>query len=187
MTSDGATESEEGRQPVRESTSSNATLGQSRLYVQEPVGEYRVARREEVVRAATRILSRQLRRGRSLRTPDVIGEYLRMRIGALEHEVFSAAFLDGAGRLIAFRVLFRGTLRHISIYPREVVKEALRLNAWGVVLAHNHPSGLAEPSDADRSMHRSIASVLASVDVEVVDHLVVTAARVVSLLGPDHG
>ena len=107
--------------------------------------------------------------------------YLRLKLGPLEHEVFCVAFVDGFKRLIAFKTMFRGTQRHISVYPREVAKQALALNAWGVILVHNHPSGEAEPSAADQTLTRSMKSALALIDVEVVDHVIVTTDAVVSL------
>ena len=96
------------------------------------------------------------------------------------YEVFAVIFLDTQQRLIAFEELFRGTLAQTSVYPREVVKRALALNAAAVVLAHNHPSGVAEPSRADEALTQALRSALALVDVRVLDHFVVAAGTVVS-------
>ena len=98
----------------------------------------------------------------------------------LEHEVFSVVFLDAQHRVIELRQMFRGTVTQTSVYPREVVKEALQLNAAAVILAHNHPSGVPEPSRADEFPTQSLKSALQLVDVRVLDHLVVTATAVVS-------
>ena len=101
-------------------------------------------------------------------------------LAALEHEVFVGLFLDSQHRLIADRELFRGTLAQTSVYPREVVKSALALNAAAVIFAHNHPSGVAEPSRADELLTQSLKAALQLVDVRTLDHFVVAGAHVVS-------
>ena len=98
----------------------------------------------------------------------------------LEHEVFCVVFLDAQHRIIELRQMFRGTVTQTSVYPREVVKEALQLNAAAVILAHNHPSGVPEPSRADEFLTQSLKSALLLVDVRVLDHMVVTLNAVVS-------
>jgi DNA repair protein RadC len=112
--------------------------------------------------------------------PQAVKQYLRLQLGHLAHEVFAVLFLDHQHRLLAMEEMFRGTLSQTSVYPREVVKRALALNAAAVVLAHNHPSGVAEPSRADEHLTQSLKSALALVDVRVLDHLVVGACDVVS-------
>ena len=109
----------------------------------------------------------------TLTQPDDVKAYLRLRIGHLEHEVFVVLFLDTHHRLIACEEMFRGTVSQTSVYPREVVKRALALNASSVILAHNHPSGATEPSNADRHLTKQLQSALALIDVRVLDHLVV--------------
>ncbi|HEY6133585.1 MAG TPA: DNA repair protein RadC, partial [Rubrivivax sp.] len=104
-----------------------------------------------------------------------------LQLGALEREEFAVLFLDSQHRLLQMKTLFRGTLNQTSVYPREVVKEALALNAGAVILAHNHPSGAAEPSRADEMLTRTLQSALQLVDVRVLDHLVVGRGVVVSL------
>jgi DNA repair protein RadC len=99
----------------------------------------------------------------------------------LHHEVFAVLFLDSQHRLIALEEMFRGTLTQTSVYPREVVKQALTLNASSVVLAHNHPSGTAQPSRADEALTHTLKAALALVDVRVLDHFVVTASQAVSM------
>ena len=112
--------------------------------------------------------------------PQTVRQYLRLQMAHLPHEVFAVLFLDAQHRLLAMEELFRGTLSQTSVYPREVVKRALERNAAAVILAHNHPSGLAEPSRADEFLTQSLRSALALVDVRVLDHLVVGRADVVS-------
>ena len=107
-------------------------------------------------------------------------DYLRLKLGEREHEVFVVVFLDTQHRVIAIEELFRGTLSQTSVYPREVVKEALARNAGAVILAHNHPSGNPEPSRADEFLTQTLKAALALVDVRVLDHLVVTRAGVLS-------
>ena len=108
-------------------------------------------------------------------------EKLRLQIGVLEHEVFCVVFLDAQHWLIALKEMFRGTVTQTSVYPREVVKESLALNAAAVILAHNHPSGAAEPSRADEFLTQTLKTALALVDVRVLDHLVVAGADTVSM------
>jgi len=115
-----------------------------------------------------------------LSSPDAVRDYLRLALSSLPHEVFLALFLDSQNRLLTVRELFRGTLAQTSVYPREVVKAALAANAASVILAHNHPSGVAEPSRADELLTASLKSALALVDIRTLDHLVVAGHRVVS-------
>jgi len=110
----------------------------------------------------------------------VAADYLRMRIGILEYEMFTVVFLDSAHRLIAIKEMFRGTVSQTSVHAREIIKEALAVNAGAVILAHNHPSGKPEPSRADRLLTHSLVHALAMVEVRVLDHLVITSGRIVS-------
>ena len=110
----------------------------------------------------------------------MVRDYLQVRFCGLEHEVFAVLFLDAQNRVIAFKEMFRGTVTQTSVYPREVVKEALALNAAAVILTHNHPSGYAEPSRADELLTATLKSCLALVDVRVLDHLVVGGDQVTS-------
>jgi DNA repair protein RadC len=116
----------------------------------------------------------------SISSPGAARDYCRLKLGSLPHEVFGVLWLDAQNRLIAFDELFRGTLTQTSVYPREVVKAALAHNAAGVILAHNHPSGVAEPSHADEMLTSSLKQALALVDVRVLDHLVVAATGIAS-------
>jgi DNA repair protein RadC len=150
------------------------------LLVRDHDGSYRPASADEVLRQARQMISRRVRRGAAMSSPEAVKDYLRVRMAGLEHEVFTVLFLDAQNRLIEVKDMFRGTVTQTSVYPREVVKEALSLNAAAVILAHNHPSGLAEPSRADEFLTQTLKSALALVDVRVLDHLVVAAADTVS-------
>ena len=108
-----------------------------------------------------------------LSSPDQVRQYLALHLTGLEHEVFAALFLDNRHRVIEYRELFRGTIDSAAVYPREVVKRCLSVNAAAVIFAHNHPSGTAEPSDTDVRLTRKLVDALALVDVRVLDHLVV--------------
>ena len=137
----------------------------------------RLAASVEIVRRASR---EALARGAALTSPEAVRDYLRVLLAARPCEVFVVLFLDSQHRLIAADELFRGTLAQTSVYPREVVKAALAHNAAAVILAHNHPSGLAEPSRADELLTQALQSALALVDVRTLDHFVVAAGQVVS-------
>ncbi len=113
-------------------------------------------------------------------SPGKVKEFVALQLGARAHEVFAVLFLDAQSRLLTLEEMFRGTLTQTSVYPREVVKRALDLRAAAVILAHNHPSGAAEPSRADEYLTQTLKSALALVDVRVLDHLVVGSGVVVS-------
>ncbi len=150
------------------------------LHVRELDGSYRAATNHEVIRAARRVLTARMRRGAALTSPGDAKDFLRVRLGELEHEVFAILFLDSQHRVLAFREMFRGTLAQTSVYPREVIKEALRLNAGAVILSHNHPSGMATPSRADEMLTQSLVAALRIIDVRVLDHLVIAGDAVSS-------
>jgi DNA repair protein RadC len=118
--------------------------------------------------------------GPSLTSPQTVKDYLRIRLADLPHEVFLVLFLDSQHRLLAADELFRGTLAQTSVYPREVVKAALARNAAAVIFAHNHPSGVAEPSRADELLTQALKQALALVDIRTLDHFVVAGHCVVS-------
>jgi DNA repair protein RadC len=131
----------------------------------------------ELVRRA---LAETMRERDMLGSPAAVRDYLRITMAERHHEVFTVLFLDAQNRVIAPEEMFRGTLTQTSVYPREVVKRALALNAAAVILAHNHPSGVAEPSRADELLTQSLRSALALVDIRVLDHLVIAGSKVVS-------
>jgi DNA repair protein RadC len=134
-----------------------------------------------VLELARRALVQQLTQKPLFNTPQAVRDYLQLQLGGLHHEVFAVLFLDSQHRLIALEEMFRGTLTQTSVYPREVVKQALTLNASSVVLAHNHPSGTAQPSRADEALTHTLKAALTLVDVRVLDHFVVTASQAVSM------
>ena len=133
-----------------------------------------------VVELARRSLQQRLADRPAFDSPHAVRDYLQLQLAAREHEVFAVLFLDAQHRLLQFDEMFRGTLTQTSVYPREVVRRALALNAAAVILAHNHPSGVAEPSRADEFLTQSLKSALALVDVRVLDHMVVARSQVVS-------
>jgi DNA repair protein RadC len=152
----------------------------SELLVRDAQGQYRLATGDEVLKAARQVIGRRVRRGTSMSSPHAVRDYLRTKLAEREHEVFVALLLDSQNRLIEYIELFRGTLAQTSVYPREVVKVALSRNAAAMILAHNHPSGVAEPSRADELLTQSLKQALALVDVRVLDHFVVAGADTVS-------
>jgi DNA repair protein RadC len=134
-----------------------------------------------VLEIARRAMAEQLREREVFDSPDAVGLYLRMQLGARPHEVFAVMFLDARHRLIALEEMFRGTLTQTSVYPREVVVRALHHHASAVVLAHNHPSGGVEPSRADESLTQTLKAALSLVDVRVLDHVIVGGGRSLSM------
>ncbi|MFN7725561.1 MAG: RadC family protein [Rubrivivax sp.] len=142
------------------------------------------AKRSELVAVmemARRALAQQVAQQPVFDAPQAVKDYVALHLGGRGEERFAVLFLDAQHRLIALETLFTGTLVQTSVYPREVVKRALALNAGAVILAHNHPSGLAEPSRADEFLTQTLKTALALVDVRVLDHLVVGQGQVVSL------
>jgi DNA repair protein RadC len=132
---------------------------------------------DRAIRRALGILKRRLRKpGAALGSPGMVKDYLSLSLGNRPHEVFTVLFLDTQNRVIKAEEMFRGTLTQTSVYPREVVKRALELNAAGVILSHNHPSGVAEPSQADRWLTDQLKTALGLVDVKVLDHFVIAGA-----------
>ena len=122
---------------------------------------------------ARRALAEEMAAGDLLASPTAVRDWLRLQLGNRPHECFAVLWLDVRNRLIAYEELFRGTLSQTSVHPREVVKQALAHNAAGAILAHNHPSGLAEPSAADELLTRSLKEALALVEVRLLDHFIV--------------
>jgi len=127
---------------------------------------------DKVIEQALAILAQRMRTADSLSSPGAVRDYLRLRLGQREHEVFAVILLDAQNRVIHFEELFRGTLTQTSVYPREVVKLAIRHNAAGVIFAHNHPSGICEPSQADQHLTQQLKSALALIDIKALDHFV---------------
>lgn len=140
------------------------------------------AQQDAVIAQAKAILEWRFieNRGEPLTSPDKVRNFLTFKLAELPHEMFCALFLDTKHRVIAFEEMFRGTIDGASVHPREVVKEALKHNAAAVIITHNHPSGVPEPSAADNALTRRLQEALAMVDVRLLDHFVVGGAETVS-------
>lgn len=133
-----------------------------------------------VTELARRALAQELANRPAFDHPTKVKDYLKLQLGQHPHEVFAVMFLDAQTRLLKYEEMFRGTLTQTSVYPREVVKRALDLHAASVVLAHNHPSGVAQPSKADEYLTLNLINALKLVDVRVLDHFIVGEGEVVS-------
>lgn len=150
------------------------------LFRCDEAGILEPATADQIVESAIHILGDQLKRNTTLDSPRLAREYLQLKLAPLEHEVFVMLFLDTKHHLLAYEEIFRGTIDACTVHPREVLKIALVRNAAAVILAHNHPSGIAEPSQSDRRLTDRLREALALVDIRVVDHLVVGADTAVS-------
>lgn len=137
--------------------------------------------RARLVRQALALLECEVREADVLGSPTAVRDYLRLRLADRPHEVFAVVFLDSQNRVIETVELFRGSLNQTSVYPREVVIEALSRQAAAVILCHNHPSGVATPSRADEVLTQTLKSALALVDIRVLDHFIVTRSQTLSL------
>ena len=144
------------------------------------LGGAKLAQLQAALELARRALREDLSSRDALSSPRAVRDYLRLVFSGREHEIFVVLLLDAQHRVIATEELFRGTLTQTSVYPREVVKCALRHNSAAVIFAHNHPSGVAEPSHADELLTRSLKAALALVDVQVLDHFIVAGTRTLS-------
>lgn len=144
------------------------------------MGPAKYVQLQAVLEMAKRALHEEVRVGDALNSPRAVRDYLQLLLRRRQQEVFVALFLDAQHRLIADEALFTGTLTQTSVYPREVVKRALALNAAAVIFAHNHPSGVAEPSQSDRLLTDALKQALALVDVRVLDHFVVAGSQTLS-------
>ncbi|MCA0243387.1 MAG: DNA repair protein RadC [Proteobacteria bacterium] len=134
-----------------------------------------------VMEIARRAVAQPLHAAPVFDSPQHVKDYVALQLGGLRQEVFAVLFLDQQLRLLLLEEMFRGTVTHTAVHPREVVRRAIALNASAVILAHNHPSGLAEPSRADEALTQRLRSALALVDVRVLDHFVVGQGQVVSM------
>lgn len=135
---------------------------------------------DQIIQRALKILAVRMRTAPVLSAPGAVRDYLRLLLHERGHEVFVCVFLDGQHRVIACDELFRGTLMQTSVYPREVVKAALAHNAAAVIFAHNHPSGVAEPSRADELLTQALKQALALLDIRTLDHFVIAGSQLVS-------
>lgn len=141
----------------------------------------RPASAEEILSQARIILEERFKPGTVIRSPSDTHNFLIAQLAHLEHEVFAVIFLDNRHKIIAFEILFHGTIDGTSVYPREVAKKALTLNAAAVILAHNHPSGVPEPSSADERITHRLKSALELIDTRLLDHIIVGGTQTVSL------
>ena len=146
------------------------------------MGDAKFALLQAVMEMARRTLAEEMQAGDALGSPQAVRDYLRLILRDKEYEVFCCVFLDAQHRVLAVEELFRGTLTQTSVYPREIVKRALAHNAAALILAHNHPSGVAEPSQADRLLTRRLSESLALVDIRVLDHFIVAGASSLSFM-----
>jgi DNA repair protein RadC len=144
------------------------------------LGPAKYVQLQAVVEMARRALSEQIGERDALSSPRAVRDFLQLSLGGRPHEVFVALFLDAQNRLLGSEELFRGTLTQTSVYPREVVKTALRYNAAAVIFAHNHPSGVAEPSRADELLTQTLKQALSLVEIKTLDHFIVAGTRTVS-------
>ena len=144
------------------------------------LGPAKFSQLQAVLEMSRRHLAERLRRESALESPQAVRDYFKALLRHEPHEVFGCLFLDTRHRMLAFEVLFRGSIDSASVYPRQVVKRALAHNAAAVIFCHNHPSGMAEPSDADKAITARLKEVLEVVDVQVLDHFVVGQHDVVS-------
>ena len=144
------------------------------------MGDAKYSQLQAVLEMARRALAETLRSGDALGSPSAVRDFLRLTLANRDREVFIAVLLDAQNRVLACEELFRGTLTQTSVYPREVVKYALERNAAAVIFAHNHPSGVAEPSSADQVLTQSLKQALALVDIKVLDHFIVAGSSALS-------
>jgi len=147
----------------------------SALAAEPGLGTAKSCRLHAALELGRRYLACDLRQPEALANPAACADYLRARIGAYPYEVFACVFLDNRHRILGFEELFRGTIDGASVHPREVVRRCLAHNAAAVILAHNHPSGVAEPSQADRAITAELKRALETIQVRVLDHFIVGA------------
>jgi len=148
-------------------------MSNPKLLVRRADGAIESATSEEILAVARQMLTHRVRRGTSMSSPRLVMDFLSIKLGTLEHEMFCVLLLDKRHRLIEYVELFRGTIDGASVHPREVVKLALAKNAAALVLAHPHPSGVAEPSQADELITQRLKDALSLVDIRVLDHVII--------------
>ncbi|MBA3756099.1 MAG: DNA repair protein RadC [Nitrosomonas sp.] len=140
---------------------------------------------QAVLEMARRALGEELKNGNAMNSPALVRDFLRLSLTNKQHEVFIGIFLDAKNHTIATEELFSGTLTQASVYPREVIKRSLHHNAAAIIFAHNHPSGVAEPSHADKVLTQSLKQALAMIDVKVLDHFIVGGSTIMSFAEHD--
>jgi DNA repair protein RadC len=157
------------------------SVAASALLVRDVAGQYRPAEADEVLLVAQQLLAAQVRGNDVMSSPAVVKDFLRARLGNLPHEVFAVVHLDAQNRVLDYVEMFRGTVSQTSVYPREVVRDALLRNSSALLLVHNHPSGVADPSRADEYLTQTLKQAAALVDVRVLDHFIVAGSSVQSM------
>ena len=135
---------------------------------------------DEIINQAREILTQRLYRTDTLASPQDTSSYLALQLGDREHEVFSVIFLDNRNHVLNYQEMFHGSIATTPVYPREIARQALKLNAAGVICSHNHPSGNAEPSAQDKAITLNIQKVMELIEVRLVDHIVVGGGQTVS-------
>ena len=171
-----------GRELLANAGSLDALLSRPEQQIRATgLGPAKRARIAAALELARRSLAEELKQRHSLVNPRDSGDYLRARLRHLPYEVFCCLFLDNRHRVLAFEELFRGTVDGASVHPREVVKLALAKNAAAILLAHPHPSGVAEPSQADELITQRLKEALSLIDVRVLDHLIIAGGDVISM------
>ena len=147
--------------------------------INQTTGEYLTD--DEIIQMALSVLTHRFSlKKTALNSPGTVRDYLRLTLADREHEIFAAVFLDSQHRVIACEEIFRGTLTQTSVYPREIVKASLHHNCAAIIFAHNHPSGVAEPSQSDRMLTDALKQALSLVDVRVLDHFIVAENEILS-------
>ena len=155
------------------------------LYIKDLFGEYMPADTTVIIAEAKRRMALKLRRGAALTSPGSAREAIRLKMAEYEHEVFACLFLDNQHRIIQYAELFHGTIDGASVYPREVVKAALSCNAAATIFFHNHPSGVSEPSEADKFITQRLKQAFGLLEMRVLDHFVIGAEDTYSFA--EHG
>lgn len=166
---------EVARDSIRQFGSLGALLNAAQsVFCESPgLGQARYATLQAALEVSRRHVFETVMQGDVLSSPEHVRHYIALHLTGLEHEVFSGLFLDNRHRVIEYRELFTGTIDSAAVYPREIVKHCLASNAAAVIFAHNHPSGVAEPSDTDVRLTRKLVDALALIDVRVLDHLII--------------
>jgi DNA repair protein RadC len=153
-------------------------------FVAEKPGRYRAKdalTEAQIINAAMTLVRRQVQQRQAFTNPTITQLFLKDRFGHKEHEEFAVLFLDNQNRLIRFEVMFRGTIDATAVYPREIAKSCLKLNAAAVIVAHNHPSGITQPSAADKQITAKLKQALDLIDVRLLDHFIIGVGEPVSL------
>ena len=146
------------------------------------IGHSKYAQLQAIFEMSRRALNEEMRSQDVFKSPQQVSDYLRLKLGALTNEVFMVLFLGAQNQLLTSEIMFTGTLMQTSVYPREVVKRAMHHNAGSVIFAHNHPSGIAQQSNADELLTKQLKEALALVDVRVLDHIIVAGNQTLSFM-----